>query len=47
VEDLDRQVLTLFAENLALFALYDRPSTVVGIHHLVTDLVQAALLFPV
>src|SRR5262249_39811734 len=34
-------VLPLLAEPLALLALHNRPSTVVGIHHLVADLVQA------
>src|SRR5919198_1360662 len=33
VQDLDREVLTLLAEDLALFLLHDRPSPVVWIHH--------------
>src|SRR5205814_9650382 len=41
VQDLDRQVLALLAENLALFLLYDRTCPVVWIHHLVADFVQA------
>src|SRR5207302_10083176 len=41
VQDLDRQVLTLLAEHLALFLLYDRTCPVVRIHHLVADFVQA------
>src|SRR5919198_3121009 len=41
VQDLDREVLTLLAEDLALFLLHDRPSPVVWIHHLVADFVQA------
>jgi hypothetical protein len=40
VKDLDRQVLALRAENLALLLLYDRASPVVRIHHLVADLEQ-------
>src|SRR5205823_1163421 len=40
VENLDRQILALFAENLALFLLDDRPRTMVGIDHLVADLIH-------
>src|SRR5207245_1715189 len=41
VQDLDRQVLALLAEDLTLFLLYDRTCPVVRIHHLVADFVQA------
>src|SRR5436305_1389235 len=41
VQDLDRQILALLAEHLALFLLYDRACPVVWIHHLVADFVQA------
>jgi CBS domain-containing protein len=41
VQDLDRQVLALLAEDLALLLLDDRPRPVVGIDHLVADVVQA------
>jgi len=41
VEDLDRQVLALFAEDFTLFPLHNRACSVVWIHHLVADLVQA------
>ena len=41
VQDLDRQVLALLTENLALFLLHDRTCSVVWIHHLVADFVQA------
>src|SRR5581483_7999751 len=41
VQDLDGQVLPRLAANLALLALYDRPCSVVRVHHLVADLVQA------
>ena len=41
VQDLDRQVLALLSENLALFLLDDRSRPVVGIDHLVADVVQA------
>jgi hypothetical protein len=40
MEDLDRQVLALGPQNLALLLLYDRACPVVRIHHLVADLEQ-------
>ena len=40
VVDLDRQVLPLLAEHLALLLLDDRTGPVVRVHHLVADLVQ-------
>ena len=40
VQDLDRQVLALLAEHLALLLLDDRACPVVRIHHLVADLEQ-------
>jgi hypothetical protein len=43
VQDLDRQVLALLSEDLALLLLDDRPRPVVGIDHLVADVVQANL----
>jgi hypothetical protein len=39
VEDLDRQVLALLAEDLLLLLLEDLPGTVVRVDDLVTDLV--------
>src|SRR4051794_15688304 len=41
VEDLDRHVLPLLPEHCAGFFLYNGACTVVRIHHLVADLVQA------
>src|SRR4051812_20804911 len=41
VQDLDRQVLALLAKDLTRFLLDNRPGTVVRVHHLVADLVQA------
>src|SRR5207244_10339190 len=40
-EDLDRQVLALLAEHLSPLPLHNRACSVVRIHHLVADLVQA------
>ena len=37
VQDLDRQVLALLAQDLALFLLHDRACPVVRIHHLVAN----------
>src|SRR5262245_2320430 len=41
VKDLDRQVFALFTQHLARFLLDDRACSVVRIHHLIADLVQA------
>src|SRR5205823_8549805 len=39
MQDLDREVFALLAQNVLLLALHDRACTVVRVHHLVADLV--------
>src|SRR5262249_56992653 len=41
LQDLDRQLVALLPEHLALLLLDDRSRPVVGIDHLVADVVQA------